>query len=305
MPLLHYTHKSNFMKKSFFFLSFIILSSNVNGQNIDFNIVILDTAEHFNPSPYANAHLDSNLIIDNDSMFNKVFLWTTFQVHPPNFTETIWLKRTIKDGCLTKIENAVNVDSTKQTVTWNTTVESANCNSKDTRHIVVQIPTPPNNYTVLFDTVFLKHDAEVSKINNTIIDSLAVFPYQCELSTQFKFSASGTVIDNDSLFAYWKKDETNCEKPDFSKKLFLINSYGGDCYMRLIPHVFFDPITNVLVLNAYNIWGGCRAGGSKSIAILVDKPNENFNVVFQEIQLENRSEYEQYITHGRNVDNKK
>ncbi len=282
---------------------FFILSSSVFGQNLDFDIVVLDTCEHFNPSPFTSARLDSNIVIDSDSVFKEVFRWSQFTLGSPRFKEAIWLKRTIRGSCLTKIENAVIIDSTKRTVTWNTIVESANCKSNDTRHIVIQVPTPPSDFEILFDTILSKHELEP---NNTINDKLEVSSLQCDFETPFRFlSISGIVINNDNLFTYWKKKEgINCEKPDFSKKVMLAGSYGGDCMMRLIPHLSFDPVTNTLVLNVYNIWGGCRAGGNKSFAILVGKPKQYFNVVFQEIQLESWSEYKQHINQTKKVDNK-
>ena len=284
----------------------LCLSSNLIGQHIDFNIVVLDTSEHFNPSPYSNARFDSNLIIDHDSIFKEVFYWSPFTVGRPKFKEAIWLKRSIHGSCLSNIKNTVTIDSIKRTVTWNASIQSQNCKSKETRHIVIQIPTPPANYDILFDTTLLKNKTNLNEINSTIIDDLEVSFFHCAPFVLPRYiDSKRTVIHNDSLFTAWNKKEMNCEKPDFKKNLILAKSYGGDCHMRLMPHPFFDPITNTLVLNVYNIWGGCRAGGRKSIVILVEKPKEQFSVVFQEIQLESWSEYEQHIKHTKNVDNKK
>ena len=294
------------MRNNIIVLLLSILSSNVFGQNIDFNIVVLDTSKHFNSSPYANDRLDDNIVIDCDSIFKETFRWSPLSVDCPKFTEAIWLKRTIKGSCLTKIENAVIIDSTKRTVTWNTIVKSANCKSKDIRHIAIQIPTPPNDFEVLFDTVFLKQE---DKSNDIISTNLKKSYFQCIPPSLSQITSllgsSRVVIDNDSLFNNWKKEGMNCKKPDFSKYLILAGSYGGDCHMRLIPHIFFDPITNTLVLYAYNIWGGCRAGGNKSFVILAERPKEKFSVVFQEIQLESSFEYKQHINQTKDVDNKK
>ena len=281
------------MKNYIPILLLTLLPNYVCGQNLDFNVIVLDTSLHFNPSRYARARLDSNIVIDNDSICKEVFRWSPFTVGRPKFSEAIWLKRTIRGTCLTKVENSVTIDSTKRTVTWNTIVESANCRSKDTRHIVIQIPTPPNDFEVLFDATFLENRQE-PKI--TKIDTLEVSSFVFNPIIPFNFiDSSGIITNNDSLFTYLKKVGIHCEKADFRKKLILVSSYGGDCLMHLMPHVFFDRITNTMVLNVYNIWGGCRAGGRKSIAILVERPKENFNIVFQEIQVESWSEYRQDI----------
>lgn len=291
------------MKNNIIILLFSILSSNAFGQSIDYNIVVLDTSEHFNPSPYSGAHLDSNLIIDSDSVFKEVFRWSPFKVGHPRFTKAIWLKRTIHGSCLTQIENTVVIDSTKRTVTWNTLIESGNCKSKNTRHIVIQIPTPPNNFTILFDTTFLNHKPDISITKSLEMSS---FQYTPLATSQFPFLGSfRMVIDNDSLFTIWKEKDIDYETPDFRENLILANSYGGDCLMRLQPHAFFDAITNTLVLNVYNIWGGCRAGGRESIAVLVERPKDNFSVVFHEIQLDSWSEYKQLVNQTKSVGNKK
>ena len=65
--------------------------------------------------------------------------------------------------------------------------------------------------------------------------------------------------------------------------------------MQLMLHSFYDPLTNTLIVDVYNIYGGCRAGRWKPIVAIVPKPQrEKFNVLFQEIQLENWAEYETY-----------
>ena len=266
------------MKNNIIILLLSILSGNVFGQNINFDIVVLDTSEHFNPSRYASTLFDSDIVINNDSVFKEVFRRSPFTIGRPKFTEVIWLKRTIRGSCLTKINNAVIVDSIKRTVTWNTTVESANCKSKDIRHIVLQIPTPPNGFEVLFDTIILKSGSNDTIINKQGISS---FQYNTPTSSLSPFLSSlGIVINNDSLFTHWKKKGMLHEKPDFEKEMILAGSYRGDCHMRLMPHTFFDSLTNTLVLNVYNIYGGCRAGGGKSIAIKVEKPKGDFSVVF-------------------------
>ncbi len=286
------------MKNTLIVLMICVLSITAFGQNMNFDAIVLDTSEHFNLSPFTNDGSEANLVIDNDSMHRATFRWSTFTVRHPRFKKAIWLKRTIRGNCLTNIKNRVTIDSTNRTVTWTSIVESANCNSKDTRHIVIQIPKPPEGFEVLFDKQYVKSDSEKYTPIQKNIERNAL---SCELLYEFyNFRGPTGVIDNDSLFTIWNKNGMNCEKPDFSKKLLLVGSYGGDCHMELETHLSFDPITNTLILNTYNIWGGCRAGGSRSFAILVEKPKENFDVVFQEIQLENWPEYIEQT--GRTMD---
>ncbi|MFK7784634.1 MAG: hypothetical protein AB8B56_05955 [Crocinitomicaceae bacterium] len=281
------------MKSKLFILLISVLPINVFGQNIDFDIIILDTSEQFNTWSYADSSPDLDVIIDSDSMHRETFRWSTFTVRRPRFREVIWLKRTIHGDCLTGIENIVTIDSSNRTVTWTSAVESANCDSKSTRHIVIQIPKPPDGFEVIFD---LKSVRSESEKNTPIHENLEIDALSCQkLFDEHHYYRGPTgVIDNDSLFTIWNKNGMSCEKPDFSKKLLLAGSYGGDCHMKLETHLSFDPITNTMILNVYNIWGGCRAGGSRSFAILVEKPKESFDIVFQEIQVESRSEYDEY-----------
>lgn len=287
------------MKALLLLLPFIILNR-AHGQDIDFHLVVMDTAEHFNPLPYTNAHFDTDLIIASDSIFKRVFRSSRITVDRPKFKESILLKRSISGACLSKIENTVTIDSTEQTITWYTTVTSATCRSKDTRHIVVEIPTPPPGYRILFDTTFLKKEL---KLEAAVIDSVCLTACNYGppgLSKILRLpGGSLRVIDNDSLYALWQKAGMTCvEKPDFKQSMLLTNVYGGDCLMQLMPHAYFDHVTNTLVLDVYNIWGGCRAGGREYLAVVVDKPKTDIEIAFHEIQVEYWSEYEQHIKPG-------
>lgn len=102
------------------------------------------------------------------------------------------------------------------------------------------------------------------------------------------------VIDEDSLFeASMRECDRSCEAPDFDTHILLIQSYGGDCHMRVRSHIWWDESQGILTLRGYNIWGGCRAGGQKLIALLVEKPKIPFTVAFEEIQVDSWEEYEE------------
>ncbi|MCB0639452.1 MAG: hypothetical protein KDC54_22655, partial [Lewinella sp.] len=70
---------------------------------------------------------------------------------------------------------------------------------------------------------------------------------------------------------------------------------GGDCLMRLRPHAYFDPVTRVAVLDVFNIWGGCRAGGHEAIQLRMGRPAGAFRVLVQEIQVDSEEEYEGFV----------
>lgn len=154
------------------------------------------------------------------------------------------------------------------------------------------------NFETPSDTQQIKQERELQRATN---GPLMIYPSTCGLiaeSTSFGYPTM--VIDNDSLFAIWKKAGIECEKPDFSKQLLLTGTYRGDCHMQLEHHPTYDPITNTLILTTYNIWGGCRAGGHQSFAILIEKPSEAFTVLYLERQVEGREEYSQ-LTNQRQL----
>lgn len=103
------------------------------------------------------------------------------------------------------------------------------------------------------------------------------------------------VIDNDSLFdAFMWHEETPISRPDFNEKVLIVQSVGGDCFMRVYPEVEIDSSANQIQITVYNLWGGCRAGGSKTLIAEVPIPDNGMQFYFEEIQLEREEELEQY-----------
>lgn len=102
------------------------------------------------------------------------------------------------------------------------------------------------------------------------------------------------ILDGDSIFEASIRDcGLACKSPNFDTHLLLVQHYGGDCHLRIMPYVWWNESKGILTLRAYNIWGGCRAGGQKQIALLVEKPAVSYTVVFEEIQVDSWEEYEE------------
>lgn len=103
-----------------------------------------------------------------------------------------------------------------------------------------------------------------------------------------------SVVDGDSIFEASIRDcELTCKKPNFNTHLLLVQHYGGDCHLRIMPYVWWNESQGILTLRGYNIGGGCRAGGQKLIALLVEKPEIPYTVAFEEIQVDSWEEYEE------------
>ena len=74
------------------------------------------------------------------------------------------------------------------------------------------------------------------------------------------------VVDSDSLFdLFMWNEETEIPRPNFQENVLIVQGIGGDCFMKVYPEVEIDDETNRVVIKAYNVWGGCRAGGSKTL----------------------------------------
>ena len=270
----------------------LLLSDCIYAQTpVSYQVVHIDTATHFNPSRYNPEFFDKDLVIDNDSTFKAAFYWSRFSTGKPRFSETTWLKRTIQRNCMSQLQHQVMLDSIKKTVTWLTTVTSSkHCTTADTRHVVISIPTPPDDYQFKFETVYSKVNLPNRKIQTLDLSSLP-FEKQEILDSSSRLKKR-VVIDDESLLSDQEKQKLGT---DFSKNLILVSSYGGDCNLRLMPHAWHDSITGTLILTVYNIWGGCRAGGRQTLYLEIAKPAGEFDIVLQEIQVESWSEYKEQI----------
>lgn len=271
------------------FISLVNLSP-ISAQEVSFSLVCIDTLVEI-PS-------DNELVIGNSSTFREVFYENRYAINAPRFQHTIYLQRTIQATCVQNINHQVTLDSEAQTLTWYSGITQGNCEELVTRQITIAVPRPPIGYEVQFDTSWIKQE---TKSVVPAATELALNSVSCQLdqSAGGSFYPVPAVITTDSLYTrYWLGEALRCtSKMDFSSELILANTYGGDCMMRLMPHAFFDPITNTLVLEVHNIWGGCRAGGRKPLALVVPRPpTEDFRVVFQEIQVDSWEEYnEQFL----------
>lgn len=276
------------MRYTLAFLPFLFSVSLAQAQLIAHQLVSIDTQQ----SP-----LTEELVINSNSIFHEVFRNSKYTFSQPRLHQTILLRRTIEEECLQRITNTVIKDTSKQTVTWLSTLERGVCTEKRTRHMVIAIPRPPADFEVIFDTLWT--DIDTSRQDQKTA-KIPLNPISCELTPTAgsSFYPLPAVINNDSLYMrYWLGGALSCRPAiDFTSEMILANSYGGDCHMQLRPHSFFDPLTNTLILDVYKVYGGCRAGGQIPLAVLIPKPpGEKFAVVFQEIQIDNWTEYRNYI----------
>lgn len=104
-----------------------------------------------------------------------------------------------------------------------------------------------------------------------------------------RYCYTSVVIDADSTL---KKVNEECQTtlPDsinFNTHLLVMARFGGDCFMRLRHKVYLDTVSKTMIWKVYNIWGGCRAGGSRAELIMVPKPPEGYAVKVDEVLVEN------------------
>ena len=260
-------------------------------QLINYTLISIDTQYYAQQDSGARER-----IIDNNSTFWEVFRGSKYSINPPRFHQQILLQRSIQEDCLQSISHSITVDSLNKTVRWRSTLERGTCGAMNARHFVIAIRRPPPDYEILFDTAWVP----ASQTTDLKAVEVPLNPISCKLDylAGSSFHPLPAIITTDSLYlSYYLGDALKCTSPiDFDSDIVLAHTYGGDCHMQLKPHSFFDPVTNTLVLDVYNVYGGCRAGGRTPLALVVPKPkNENYNVLFQEVQVEDWAEYWSYI----------
>ncbi len=95
------------------------------------------------------------------------------------------------------------------------------------------------------------------------------------------------VISNDSLFDHWSKScGWEIERPDFSKYVILGATYTSDCHMQIEPHVYKDDTARTITLLTTVYYGGCRAGGWRELWVIFEKPDNDYQYVFNEINID-------------------
>ncbi len=280
----------------------LLLSS--YGQNLDFTIIGINDSESICPRPVIKDSQHQPLVIDNDSIFDATFRYCSIDIRKPYFNKHILLKRTIKGSCLLKIENEFKIDSVNQIIIWEVKVVRGSCASSDQRNIVIQIPSPPAHYNIVFDEAPIISEAAAEEGENQIkeltVDQTSAASNICLLTAQanrcLNWRLIPCAIDSDSVFnELISSCEFKCDRPNFNTHLLLFNNYYGDCHMSVMPQVLWDPVTQIILLNGYNIWGGCRASGQRSVSLLVNKPTVDYQVVFQQVLVESREEAEELI----------
>lgn len=73
---------------------------------------------------------------------------------------------------------------------------------------------------------------------------------------------------------------------DFAKHTLIGYRAGGDCHMRLMTKVFRSDTEKKYLLVINNIYGGCRAGGSRSGWIVLDKIPDDYKFEMKEVRVD-------------------
>lgn len=265
-------------------------------QAIGFRLSLVDTNQHFASNPYSRDAYNGNYIIGGSSKFREVFAYNRYALNAPRWHNTVLLKRGIHGQGISKIRHQLEIDSLAQTLTWTTIVDTTSSPRQIYRHFVIGVNRPSANYSIQFDTVWQAADISPSASSGHNIQALNTGFLSCELAgvgsmLPYRLPA---VIKSDSLYRQYSiADVLRCNgSMDFSKNLLLANVYRGDCQLRIKPHLFYDPITNAMVVEVYNIWGGCRASGTKPLTIMAERPPvKSYHLIFQEIQVDSQREY--------------
>ncbi len=100
-------------------------------------------------------------------------------------------------------------------------------------------------------------------------------------------SIDSVVIDNDSLFNFWSSScDWKFEKPDFNEHIILGQTYYGDCHMIIYPQVIKNDADKTYTLRTKSKYGGCRAGGSRELWIIIQKPEDQYLIKFEEVAVD-------------------
>ena len=51
--------------------------------------------------------------------------------------------------------------------------------------------------------------------------------------------------------------------------------------------MYLDTVNKTIIWKAYNIYGGCRAGGWRTVLLMVPVPPEGYAVKIEEVQVDN------------------
>lgn len=125
-----------------------------------------------------------------------------------------------------------------------------------------------------------KYKSDIQVLPFTVVDcdfSIQAYRQQKVVASQKVFNTFNISCTADSLYQK-QLDATN-----FEEELLLFRIEGGDCFARITHDVYLDHHTKELVWEITNEWGGCRAGGSWSFILKVQKPPVGYTVRYERI----------------------
>lgn len=282
-------------------ISFLLISSlQVFAQEHPSQLILIDTNTNFNIKPISGYAYNDDYVIDQDSIFKAIFYFSKYSVYQPNFNTKIYLKRSIQGKGIVKIRHQFKIDSRKKEIRWVSIIDTNSSETLINRHFIYSIPNPGSDYHYIFEKKY-QHVPE-SKENWKEVKSL---DYKRMLITKDYYSQIDklmnrqTILDPDTLSAQKRKELNSfvlINSDEFSGKIITGGVFWGDCMLQLTPNCYWDNITNTLLVDVYNIWGGCRAGGSDFLYLVIDKPQtEKYDLLLNEINVESQTEYEQSI----------
>ncbi|MEM1321561.1 MAG: hypothetical protein AAGG75_14990 [Bacteroidota bacterium] len=284
-------------------------STALQGQSIDFQILAVDTTEHFVNNPYYGSHFDENYVISNEEAYKELFYkYRKIDLPRPRFSEHSILKRTIRATCLLGLDSELRLDSLTQKLTWQSTLQVGNCGKETVRHMILLVPKIPDHYEVLFQETKIKAPNTSDQTATDWIDVTQTYQHPnfiCPDNEKRRFLKSGLIIDNDSTFAHWQGKGLNCGPLDWDQYYLLNSSHGGDCLMQLYHQLWYDPVTQHLILTVYNVWGGCRAGGFRNLLLALKKSEEDLPLLIQEMDIDQYSDRQLMDTFLKKATDKK
>jgi hypothetical protein len=76
------------------------------------------------------------------------------------------------------------------------------------------------------------------------------------------------------------------KKIDFSKKIVLYQHFVGDCKFKINLYKINNPKENTITIMALHKYGGCRASGRKSVLSIINIPNKETKLLFENVDYE-------------------
>lgn len=252
--------------------------------------VLIDTSSVRCPHPIFHTTDSVLSTITTREEGQQVFRYCHYQAPVIDYSEQILLAYSVAQPGLRQIsQELVVTDSLQKKAELRLSLSLATDPAIQTRHVYASA----SKFWAAYDIVVVMDSLQVNEVNTAQVEAV---PLKFRmLNPQGRWTDTRIIRDT---AAYQSLEETGSligEAPDFAQNWLVSTSYGGDCMMRVEHLSFFDPFTQTLTITGYNIWGGCRAGGSRAFWMEIPKPAPGVEILFQEVQLESREEFLQLV----------